>query len=430
MKIYNNHNNKITTFPHHHHRNAITLSLVIFSLIIQPITCWWGVSHMLTAEVAKKTLSPTTLKCVTKAIQNDYYPDYSDFITASLWSDHIKASPPPFGLDYTGGTRAYNEWHFIDFPYSSSSSYTCDTKKEENVVWALERLTTEHGRHELTSRGPVIISPGVALRMAIHFIGDIHQPLHCISHCDSYSPKGDRGGNSFYIDNGNYSVNVNNLHAFWDSGGGQFDYVEDHFSEKEQALKVPNIAKNILNEFPKSDFDSDGIKIDSDIDNINVFLTWGEESFNLAKNIAYDPKLKRIETCGKHSNCAKIPNTYREMAQTLIRKRIALGGYRLAAYIEQYFSPTILNCKDNNNSNENANDKHGGITVGIFIFMLIIMFILGIGFGMFILNKLYQRKNGNNNNNNMFSYQAQVDDNNRNHDIEFTEMVGNVDSNV
>ena len=59
--------------------------------------------------------------------------------------------------------------------------------------------------------------------------------------------------------------------------------------------------------------------------------------------------------------------------------------------------------------------------------MLFIMFILGIGFGMFILNKLYQRKNGNNN---MFSYQAQVDDNNRNHDIEFTEMVGNVDSNV
>ena len=129
---------------------------------------------MLTAEVAKKTLSPTTLKCVTKAIQNDYYPDYADFITASLWSDHIKASPPPFGLDYTGGTRAYNEWHFIDFPYSSSSSYTCDTKKEENVV--KQSVLLRFRLHMLENRWFSYVSAGalvhilkLALKLSVFF---------------------------------------------------------------------------------------------------------------------------------------------------------------------------------------------------------------------------------------------------------------------
>ena len=34
-----------------------------------------------------------------------------------------------------------------------------------------------------------------ALRLLIHYIGDIHQPLHAISRVDSKYPKGDAGGN-------------------------------------------------------------------------------------------------------------------------------------------------------------------------------------------------------------------------------------------
>ncbi len=34
-----------------------------------------------------------------------------------------------------------------------------------------------------------------AIRLLIHFVGDIHQPLHAISRVDSKYPKGDAGGN-------------------------------------------------------------------------------------------------------------------------------------------------------------------------------------------------------------------------------------------
>ena len=139
-------------------RNQMTNRSLVFALIVAvlrvaPAASWWGVAHMLTAQVAKDTLPAATVDCVLKQLDRDYYPDYSSFITAALWSDHIKTSKPPFGLNYDGGTRAYDEWHFIDFPFSSSASYTCNTKKEENVVWALNRLTTQAGRRELTSKG-------------------------------------------------------------------------------------------------------------------------------------------------------------------------------------------------------------------------------------------------------------------------------------
>lgn len=54
-----------------------------------------------------------------------------------------------------------------------------------------------------------------ALRLVIHYVGDVHQPLHAVSKVDDEYPKGDRGGNSEWIDP-NVS-GVGNLHSVWDS---------------------------------------------------------------------------------------------------------------------------------------------------------------------------------------------------------------------
>ena len=52
------------------------------------------------------------------------------------------------------------------------------------------------------------------MRLLIHYVGDIHQPLHGVSRVDSEYPKGDRGGNSFHVQTKN---GAKNLHAVWDS---------------------------------------------------------------------------------------------------------------------------------------------------------------------------------------------------------------------
>merc|ERR1719230_1876130 len=53
-----------------------------------------------------------------------------------------------------------------------------------------------------------------ALRLLIHFMGDIHQPLHCSDRVDSQFPSGDKGGNDFPIP---YHYSANELHAVFDN---------------------------------------------------------------------------------------------------------------------------------------------------------------------------------------------------------------------
>ena len=54
-----------------------------------------------------------------------------------------------------------------------------------------------------------------ALRLIVHYVGDIHQPLHNIDKVDYRHAKGDRGGNMQLVpDDGS---GVINLHMLWDS---------------------------------------------------------------------------------------------------------------------------------------------------------------------------------------------------------------------
>jgi len=52
------------------------------------------------------------------------------------------------------------------------------------------------------------------MRLLIHYVGDIHQPLHASTRLTDKYPEGDRGGNKFKIKtiHGAY-----NLHSLWDS---------------------------------------------------------------------------------------------------------------------------------------------------------------------------------------------------------------------
>lgn len=53
-----------------------------------------------------------------------------------------------------------------------------------------------------------------ALRLVIHYLGDIHQPLHDVAEVDATYPEGDRGGNDEHI----ASIDgVSNMHSVWDS---------------------------------------------------------------------------------------------------------------------------------------------------------------------------------------------------------------------
>lgn len=53
-----------------------------------------------------------------------------------------------------------------------------------------------------------------ALRLIIHYVGDLHQPLHAVAEVDSKYPSGDQGGNAESLPS---ICGAGNLHAVWDS---------------------------------------------------------------------------------------------------------------------------------------------------------------------------------------------------------------------
>ena len=57
------------------------------------------------------------------------------------------------------------------------------------------------------------VAKSYALRLMIHYMGDIVQPLHCEMRYNSDYPEGDKGGNTFPLPN-HYSIDE--LHALWD----------------------------------------------------------------------------------------------------------------------------------------------------------------------------------------------------------------------
>ena len=52
------------------------------------------------------------------------------------------------------------------------------------------------------------------LRLLIHYLGDVHQPLHTVTRYSYEHKGGDMGGNLFKIKS---DYDITNLHAFWDS---------------------------------------------------------------------------------------------------------------------------------------------------------------------------------------------------------------------
>jgi hypothetical protein len=160
-----------------------------------------------------------------------------------------------------------------------------------------------------------------ALRFIIHFVGDIHQPLHCSTRVDKDHPDGDRGGNLFNVKvrDANGRMQTKNLHSYWDGGLDGFAKGGPNFSPP-PLNKIPAAASTAMRGNPGT---SPFLRLDNPPD----FAGWAMESSDLAQRKAYDG-LTPGGTPDAH---------YRREGTRIARRRVAWGGYRLAALLNSIF---------------------------------------------------------------------------------------------
>ena len=113
--------------------------------------------------------------------------------SVASWADEVRRARPETG-----------PWHYIDIPLDKPRlDMERDCAKGDCIVSAISRF-----RQVLRDPATPAEQRTEALMFLIHFVGDMHQPLHS-------SDNHDRGGNGVQVQ---FHDRPTNLHSFWDSG--------------------------------------------------------------------------------------------------------------------------------------------------------------------------------------------------------------------
>jgi hypothetical protein len=155
-----------------------------------------------------------------------------------------------------------------------------------------------------------------ALRLVIHYVGDVHQPLHAETRVDSTYPNGDAGGNYEKVP---YVDGVGNLHSVWDSVIYEYPgYPVMPISAADWSFYTGEVT-TLNAEYPQSP--SSILPLD--------WNTWAQQSYQLAVDYAYPGFVT-----------GQVPDQqYQDTALPVIKNNIMLGGARLANLIEAIYAP-------------------------------------------------------------------------------------------
>lgn len=248
-----------------------------FSLILGLLAAQWShgfgdLGHQAVASIAWQQLTPYAKQNVERILG----PGKQTFVKASTWADHIKRDSR---FDYL------KPLHYVNLPKSASQyQKKRDCKKDKCVVEAINTFSK-------------IVKTGsekeqrLALRMIVHLIADIHQPLHA-------GLKKDRGGNWYEV---RYEKNPMSLHKLW-----------DHTIVKRIAKdweEVSNIVSRLKIEAP-----------------VYSPKTWAEESHKITTDFIYQAKENR-----------EVDVAYLDKADGIMKNQLGKAGWRLAMWLNKLF---------------------------------------------------------------------------------------------
>lgn len=158
-------------------------------------SAWGPAGHRMVADLAERQLDPSTRREVLHllAVSGD-----NSLADVANWADDIRDDEQDSAL-----ARRTTRMHFVNFT-DSRCHYDADRICADGqcVVAAIGAYAGVLG-----DRTRPDAERAQALRFLVHFVGDVHQPLHA-----GHRP--DRGGNQFQV---RFNGNGTNLHSIWDS---------------------------------------------------------------------------------------------------------------------------------------------------------------------------------------------------------------------
>lgn len=162
---------------------------------------WNAVGHKLIAQIAFNNLTPEAKHFCTTIFNIEPSALENYFINGSVWLDVIRKNHQ----------HKYDDWHYVDIPFTLDKS-KLPSIYNGKIVWAIKSAQLVLSSKEETSERKAFF-----LKVLIHLVGDIHQPLHTTTKISRNKPKGDFGGTLYWL---HKTREGKNLHQYWDNGGG------------------------------------------------------------------------------------------------------------------------------------------------------------------------------------------------------------------
>jgi hypothetical protein len=282
------------------------LMLVAFP---QQASAWGDMGHKTVALIAQHFLTPSAKSTIDAmlAADTDNLTQH-DFASEATWADKYRDSNNR--RDHYQQTQA---WHFIDmeiggpdiaaacfgrFPLAAGTVASNGPPKDCVVDKAKQFAD------ELAAPGTDAEERLFALKFLLHFVGDLHQPLHS-------SDNHDRGGNDVKVSaDGIQHLSRDELHGYWDT----------QFVESIAGKSPPALAKMLIAQITPDQEASWAA---------GSFEEWAMEAFMLAKDDVYgNPPLSK--TTPQHLDAA-----YVARAQNDVARQLSKAGVRLAAVLNK-----------------------------------------------------------------------------------------------
>jgi len=166
------------------------LAAVLLMLAAPLAQAWGPEGHRIVGQIAADHLTPKARAAIDALLAGEQDPSLPG---VANWADEIRPQHPETG-----------PLHYINLPkgdchYQPQRDCPGGTCVIGGIEQSIATLKFAGARREQRV---------VALKNLVHFIGDVHQPLHA-------GLAEDRGGNSYKIE---WAGKDDNLHRLWDSG--------------------------------------------------------------------------------------------------------------------------------------------------------------------------------------------------------------------
>jgi len=294
------------------------------------VSAWDGTGHMLIGQIAHDRLNDkarTRVDALAAELDKNGMP-YNG-VTVCCWADDIKDrnSKSPFQGEF-------KPWHYIDIGCSSTDPDVLGhppelTRTSGDVITALNHCVDLIKNHKTDALVP---NDAVAMALVVHFVGDIHQPLHTTARYNPHPKPGDKykddaGGNGVSVANLADTPWSKNLHTFWDEA-----YRRSYENGEVRAMPPLNEATAVGSPQMKEWMERLQSYAPTNPDLQFDAKKWALESHEIACTEVYG-------TLGEPYGARDIKLSEKYVTESVrtARRRIVLAGYRLGELLNELY---------------------------------------------------------------------------------------------